>query len=240
MKNYSILAMFFLPLLFSSCKKEPYPSVIDDAVFSCTEVQTDYFFEAELDGERFCYHVGLDGYDMFLQRSTDFITSSPTLTVGDSSQVGGSGTFATWSIRPSLFPGAHLEHQIQIHSPAFPVGTPLSTIVKETVRKGMFSINSDKISRLDGFNVNLVIPHEENNSFGGGTITFLSFIQAQNGKQNDSYLRITELEIAERLGVLFYTVTFEFACDLYYNGNPDKHFGRLENGILRMAFEIEK
>ena len=237
MKNYSILAMLFLPFLFSSCKKEPYPSVINDAVFSCTEVQTDYFFEGELDGERFCYHVGENDYDMFLHRTTRFITSTPTLTVGDTSSVGNSGTFATWTIRTPI-PESHLKHYIEINSPAFAVGTDLKTIIDSTIHEGELLLASNNINRMEGFNVNLAIPHGDDNS--SDISTALSFFESLNGKQENSYLRITELEIAERLGVLFYTVTFEFACDLYYFGNPDKHFGRLENGILRMAFEIEK
>ncbi len=97
---------------------------------------------------------------------------------------------------------------------------------------------ADETNSDDDFNVKIVIFSKDGfeNSDGGQTLP----LQSMGGKQKDSFLRATELETTEVGSKRFYTITFEFACDLYIAGDGDKKYGRLEDGKMRIWVEVDK
>lgn len=238
MKNEYYILSSLVILLFIACKK-PYPEIVDEAIFTCEEMESNFFFEGELNGERFCYHVGVNEYNMFLDRNTRLITSSPTINVGDTI-IGGSGANAIFSIKPNPFTIDELEHHVQIESPVFPVETDLKTIIELSLKNGELPLTSYALDPSMGFNIKLIIPYDVKNEPPLAASRISSFFETFGGKQDNSHLEITELRIDDRGNSKAYIITFEFACDLYYLGNPEKHYGRLDNGIMRIGFTIEK
>lgn len=179
---------------------------------------------------------------MGIWQSAGYLTNSPSITPGDtSSSVIRTGTWATWYFYRQ--PMEHLKPYLQIESPVFEAGTDLTTIVLESLKEGTLPLRSNEVGPNEGFNVNLLIPHYENKTKPSNPYIFTAFLasmQAGKGNQENSYFEVTELEVLQSGPRLFFTVTFEFSCELYYQGNPSKHYKRLDNGVFRIGFELKK
>jgi hypothetical protein len=102
---------------------------------------------------------------------------------------------------------------------------------KHITEVGDLPLESDVVSGFDGFNIVFRYNNfDENRS---------DIFETKGGNQDGSFLRIEELEIVDLpSGNTQYEVTFEFECNLYYYGKPDQFYKRLENGIMKLRFEI--
>lgn len=235
------LQLFTVPILLLlvsiGCKKEKSPllKALDASTFECVEQESDYFFEGTLNGEKLCYHVGYDDYEMALRKSTGFTSGAQ---LDPDNPTGTTRTWATFSIEPADYAWEHLSQFFQIETPQFlnsEIGK--DSILKTTISVGDLPLANEKNS-ADAFNVKIMIFSKNGfeNSAGGQTIS----LQTNGGKQENSYLKVTELETSEVGAKRFYTITFEFACDLYVFGDRDRKYGRLEDGKMRIWVEVDK
>lgn len=207
---------------------------LDATTFECHERETDYFFEGTINGDKVCYHVGYDDYEMALRKSTGFISGAVVDPLNPS---GTTRTWGTFSIEP-ISPWQHLDQFFQIETPKF-INTSIEkdSIIRESIMLGDLPL-ADNIVSDDGFNIKVVIWSKNGfeDSEGGQTLS----LQTAGGKQKNSTLKVTELETYEVGNKRFYTITFEFACDLYISGDGNKKYGRLEDGKMRIWVEVDK
>jgi hypothetical protein len=224
-------------MLFTiGCKEDESPllKALDASTFECQERETDYYFEGTLNGDKVCYHVGYDNYGMALRKSTGFTSGA---TVDPINPSGTSRIWGTFSIEP-LSPWQHLDQFFQIETPKF-VNSNIEkdSIIRATIKIGDLPL-TDEMNNDDAFNLKVVIWSKNGfeNSEGGQVLP----LQTGGGEQKDSYLKITELESSEVGSKRFYTITFEFECDLYIAGDGDKKFGRIDDGKMRIWVEVEK
>jgi hypothetical protein len=236
--NKTFLYSLLIPiaLLTKSCKEEnPLLDALEASTFECEERITDYYFEGTLNGERVCYHVGYDDYEMALRRTVGF-TSGP---LADPNNPGSTGrVWATFSMEPNLNTWKHLSQFFQIETPKF-TNTDIGkdSILRATIKVGDLPLaNEEKSDSV--FNLQIVIFSKTGfeNIEGGQTIS----LQTRGGIQKNSSFKVTELEISEVGSKRFYTITFEFACDLYAFGDGKRKYGRLEDGKLRIKVEVDK
>jgi len=225
----SIIGLF---IILSACEKIELPDAVDEAMFGCRDgVETEYYFEGDLDGESFCYEVSGGMDEMYLYQTTRFLTSKPQLTLGDSAT--SVGTWATFKMGNSISWPSLIVHNMNIEGPIYAQGTPKESMLKEWLKEGSLPLRTDS-DGFDGFNVMLsIIEKETINDTGGGNY----FFNSKDGKQEDAYLEITELEKIDQNDKWLYKVTFEFACDLYYG---PRHYARVDNAVFHMAFELDK
>ncbi len=209
---------------------------LDASTFECEERESDYFFEGTLNGERVCYHVGYDDYEMVLRKSTGF-TSGALLDPDNPSVT--SRTWATFSIEPADYAWEHLSQFFQIETPKFSnLDIGKDSILKSTISLGKLPI-TDEANKGNNFNLKLMIlskSSEDDEGLNGQTIS----LQTSGGKQENSHLSVTELETKDIGAKRFYTITFEFSCDLYSFGDGNKKYGRLEDGKMRIWVEVDK
>lgn len=233
--NFTIFALI---LLFSlGCKEEsPLMKALDASTFECQERASDYYFEGILNGDKVCYYVGYDDYETAFRKSTG-ITSGATI-----DPINPSGTTRTWgtfSIEPASYAWKHLSQFFQIETPKF-LNSDIEkdSIIRATIKLGDLSfVDEDNID--DVFNLKLMIlskTKDDDEGLNGQTIS----LQSLGGKQKNSYLKVTELETSEIGNKRFYSITFEFACDLYIFGDSSKRYGRLEDGKMRIWVEVGK
>lgn len=233
---YAFIALF--ALISNGCKKEKSPllKALDASTFECVEQESDYFFEGTLNGERVCYHVGDDDYEMALRKSTGF-TSGAFLDPSNPS--GASRSWGTFSIEPADYAWEHLSQFFQIETPKFSnTEIDKDSILKATIRLGDIPL-IDETNTGNFFNLKLMIlskADEDDEGLNGQTIS----LQTNGGKQENSFLKVTELEITENAGKRFYTITFEFSCDLYTFGDGSIKYGRLEDGKFRIWVSVDK
>lgn len=235
MKPFIYIAGGLLLLLSIGCKKEKSPllKALDESTFDCVERESYYFFEGTLNGEKVCYHVGYDDYEMILRKSTGF--SSGTL-LDPTNPSGTTRTWGTFSIEPAAW--EHLSQSFQIETPKFlnsDIGK--DSILKATVIMGDLPL-ANETDVDNSFNLKIMIFSKNGfeDSDGGQTIS----LQTGGGKQKDSFLKVTELETTEVGAKRFYSITFEFACDLYTAGDGDIKYGRLEDGKMRISVVVDK
>jgi len=242
MRKILIPSLFTALFLFNvGCKEDsPILDIIDAAKFSCEEQVSDYYFEGVINGDKVCYHVGYDDYEMVLWKSTGF-TSGATVDPNDPNSTGNAKTWGTFMIAPSVIWDENAPwighyptsaQYFQIETPKLKADTDKKTIVEETIKLGDLAL-MEETARQNSFNIKLIIVSSEDKGLHAP-------LQSFGGKQENSYLRVTEIETAENGSKIFYTVTFEFACDLYIAGDGGKKYGRLEEGKMRIGFEVEK
>ena len=247
--QFNFLYILLLFICWSSCQKEELiPSVVDEVVFDCPDEKTDFFFEGEMGGVPFCYYEGVNDYEMRFTTTASLLTVSNTFEVGPDS-LGGSGVLESakwinWGFRPeSIFdldnPDIHGQFPhatpwLYIQSPAASLDTNNTKIIHKNVHSiGPLKLQSDQLLSDQGFNIVL--------QFSDWDSGRLRKFEARGGDQTDSFLRITELDIRDLPdGIAQYTVTFEFACNLYYKGEAHRFYNRIENGRMRVQFEIKK
>jgi hypothetical protein len=239
MSRISLSLLVTVLILFGNgCKKDPpLLKVLDEVTFSCQEQVSDFFFEGFINGEKVCFHAGYDDYEMYFRKTTG-ITTGPTFNPDDPGSSNNGATWGTFSIQPTNPKGfKHLDQLFQIETPKFEIGAGLDTIIPVTIKEGDLQI-IDEAERKNSFNLKFVIVSKIGFEDKPG-VQWLS-LQSYGGNQEGSFLRVTELETEEFGNKLNYTVTFEFECNLYIAGSEDDKYGRLEDGILRMAFSIDK
>ena len=245
-KTLSLILLLFM--FTSSCQKEELiPSVVDEVIFDCPDEKTDFFFEGEMGGVPFCYYEGVNDYEMRYSTTASLLTLSNTLEVGPDS-VGGPGVLESakwinWGFRPESIPDPekpgierfpHATPWLYIQSPASSLDTSNTKIIHKNVHSiGPLKLQSDQLLSDQGFNITF--------QFNDWDTRRLRTFEARGGDQTDSFLRITELDIRDLPdGIAQYTVTFEFACNLYYRGEAHRFYNRIENGRMRVQFEIKK
>lgn len=248
MKTRKILGYILVLILITSflgCEKDYLPGALNEIIFDCPQESTsDFYLEADMGEEHFCYYEGVDGYEIETSVTTTLVTSGPNLQVSPDS-IGSEGVLSS-SVRTNFgfrskatvetgyggraFP--HLKHWLFIESPSNSSETQKADMVRKHITKmGDLPLESDIVSAFDGFNINFSF----NNLDKGRTEIFVS----SGGNQDDSFLRISELDIQEYpSGITQYNVTFEFECNLYYYGKPNQFYKRLNNGIMKIQFEI--
>jgi hypothetical protein len=237
MSRISLSLLVTVLILFGNgCKKEyAILKVLDEVTFDCQEQVSDFFFEGFINGEKVCFHAGYDDYEMYLRRTTG-ITTGPTFNPDDPGSSDNGATWGVFSIERSR-DWQHLEQLFQIETPKFEIGTELDTIIRESIKEGELPL-IEEAKRNKSFNLKFAILSKY--GFEGRQGGQLLPLQSFGGRQDDNFLKVTELKIEESGNKLNYTVTFEFECNLYIAGSEDDKYGRLEEGKLRMAFSIDK
>ncbi len=235
-KYLNLLFTGTLILLSPSCKKDPpLLKVLDEVTFSCEERLSEFSFEALINGEKTCFQVGYDGYEMYLRKATG-TTTGATFNPDNPSPSGNGASWGVFSIERST-DWKHLDQFFYIETPKFEVDAELDTYIREFIKEGELPLIEEE-ERNESFNIKLAVfsKYGFEDSKGGQFLPLQSF----GGRQDDSYFEVTELEIEEFGNKLNYTVTFEFECNLYIAGSENDKYGRLEEGKLRMAFSVDK
>lgn len=229
----SVMVFFFL---CSSCEEDPYDQIYKEVDLSCDGISSEFYFEGDLNGEHFCYNVGVDDYDMFVFMVSTIKTNSPSVVLGDSISNENVAIVSEWSIRPYPTMNEHLKHFVMINSPAYGPddSITLKRIMDEQLTVGTKALASDNNPWTQGVNVIFAVPQQTEGNGG------LAFFESRNCNQKNSYFRITEVEKTELPDRDLYVATFEFSCNLNLFGNCDKYYGRIENGKMRMGFALDK
>ena len=64
------LQIIGLFIILSACEKIELPDAVDEAMFGCREeVETEYYFQGDLNGKPFCYEVGGGMDEMYLYQT---------------------------------------------------------------------------------------------------------------------------------------------------------------------------
>jgi len=240
MKSKHVLLLSIV--LFSlGCKRDDLiPGNVSQLVFECPDGTSESFFEGYLNEEEFCYYDGKDKYHLNISLTSAFVTNQPsTSTEVNPDSVSNFRVWGNMGFRPEALPSntnvshlPHLKHYVRIETPSNSAQVSMSKIIKDNiVATGDLPMTSDGIDHFEGFNV--VFTYSDLDT--GLQRIFETF----GGSQEDSYLRITELEIDNsQFGVTTYSITFEFSCNLYYNGNPKRFYARIENAVMHLRFSV--
>ena len=187
--NFSFVLTFFLFSVLIGCEKEesPITKIAREATFTCIENTSEYYFEGVIDDQKVCFHIGFDGYDIFLRKATGFTTGATI----DPNRVDSLGNrWGVFSIEPkaeyhenlpwqgNLPPGSQY---FQIETPKFPMGTELKEIVEEVIKEGELELIEEN-DREQSFNIKIVIVSEED-----GTVHVP--LQSFGGNQDNSFLK---------------------------------------------------
>ena len=240
--KYSLLLVFFSLFFFSACEEEElYITIAKEAEIFCEDQPSEYFFEGFINGEKICFQEGIDYYMQFSKWSG--FTSGATIDLEQNNGVGTAWAGFTFcprveesGPRKDKFPfGAQ---HIEIWSPEFSIETSKKEILNELIQNQEFTILEEE-EREEGelsstYNFRWLIAGDEDNDGHHG------LIQSSGGPQPNAYLRMTELETEEFNDRIFYTMTLEMACDLYIGSAGKIHYGRLEDGKMRLAFFVDK
>ncbi|MFT4667264.1 MAG: hypothetical protein ACI8YQ_000856 [Polaribacter sp.] len=237
-----LFTLCFCLLLSSGCKKEELiPKVTEDLEFICESGTSTSFFNGFMGDKHFCYYEDVADYDKEISITSGFRTDGPTTSNDvDSMDVSNFRVWGNLGFRPKpvfttsavgFFP--HLKHYIFIETPTSSENKPLSELIEQHLTKtGNLPIRSDVIDNLEGFNI---VFHFNDREEGVSMI-----FETAYGNQEDSYLRIRELEINEFPGTETkqYTVTFEFSCKLYYSRNTNSFYDEIRNAEMVLDFYI--
>jgi hypothetical protein len=240
-----LIILLFLFFALSACKKEyAFVTIAEGAEISCEEQPAEYYFEGFINGEKICFQDGFDDYSMTYSRWVG-VTSGTTIDLDPTNDIG--AAWGAFTIRPGFIEsGPRLgkspygAQYIEIYSPEFPVETSKKEILDELIQNEELTIFEEEKTEDDKlastYNFRWTIMGNE----GTETAERHGFIQSSGGPQPNAYLRITELETEEYDDRVFYTMTLEMACDLYIGGIASRHYGRLEDGKMRLAFSLNK
>jgi hypothetical protein len=191
--------------------------------------------------QQFCYYDGVEKYNQEISMTSAFRTDGPTTSTNvNPMQVQNFRVWANLGFRPEVnftnspvAPLPHLKHYLFIETPtSTSTEVTLNELLESHISKtDNLPLRSDRIDNIEGFN----IAFRFNDLDAGVSRIF----EASGGNQDDSYLVISELNVfVPSFGVKEYFVTFEFACNLYYNGNPDRFFDRIEQATMKLHFTI--
>lgn len=243
MKNIFLLYSVIIFSLIIGCKKETLiPKVVNELEFTCPHGDVGYpsHLEGTIDGNNFCYHDEVEGYEKYISITSGFRTDEPYISSTiDTNNVSNFRVWANlgfiptaiWNLNSPIGIIPNLKHYILIETPADTENKPLSDMIKNSLLEvGNLPIQNDKVGSKEGFNI--VFRFNDDNA------NISQIFEARGGKQDGSYLKITELEITDFPGGTHYEVTFEFSCNLYYYGDPKKFYAKLENGKMKLSFDI--
>ena len=244
MQSKYILSLILFSLLFLlACKKEyAFVIIAEAAEISCEERPAEYYFEGFINGEKICFQDGFDDYSMSYSRWIG-TTSGNTIDLDPTNDVG--AAWGAFTIRPKPIESGPRKGKspygaqyIEIYSPEFPIETSKEDILDELIDNEEFTIfeEKEKNELAQTYNFIWTIIGDEDTE----TAERHGLIQSSGGPQPNAYLRITELETEEYDDRIFYTMTLEMACDLYIGGIASRHYGRLEDGKMRLAFFLDK
>jgi len=229
-------------LLILACRKDDLiPGIINELVFECPEGNSESFFHGYMSGQEFCYYDDkMDKYHLDISMTSAFTTTEPTTsTEVNPDSVSNFRVWGNMGFRPESLPSntavshfPHLKHSVRIETPSSSAQVSMSQIIKDNIVEiGDLPLTSDAIDYFEGFNVVFTFSDLE----AGRQRIF----ESSGGNQEGSYLRITQLEIDNsQFGVTMYTVTFEFTCSLYYNGNQERFYARIENAVMHLHFSV--
>lgn len=239
--------LFFAILisLILGCDKEPLiPKIVEELEFSCPAETSTYYLEGMMNESPFCYYDGVDGYEVEFSSSAAFRTEGSTIILSpDSINATNVSNAISWAnlgfnpvtelngnINGTLLP--HLKHWVVIETPIFPLGLSDSEMAYQTIKNiGDLPLQSNIVPDSLGFNIVFRFNDLNDNAS--------RVFEARGGDQEGSYLKITELDIkALTNNTFFYEVTFDFNCKLYYFGEPNKFFRKME-GELKIGFKVE-
>ena len=222
-------------------------SIVDELNFYCPSETSDFYFEGTINGDFFCYYDEIDRYEQEFSVTSTFTTSGPSVSIGDGIEAGVTN-FRVWANLgftpvPELIPNApghqetiaypHLKHYLLIETPSDTVQRSFTELIEKNITQiGDLVIQSDVVDFLDGFNISFNFNDYDN-------LASQKF-ETLGGNQDGSFLKITNLEIKNfpLAGIKQYNVTFEFECNLYYYNNPNKFYNKIENGVMKLKFEI--
>ncbi|MCF8245419.1 MAG: hypothetical protein K9J37_13355 [Saprospiraceae bacterium] len=241
MKNTIWLFVLIFSSLFLGCEKEELiPGIVKELEFVCPDGEGALsYFEGVIDDNKFCYKDEVNGYRIEISQTAGFRTDGPTTssTVDPNAvsnyRVWGNLGFMPKAIWNNQGVGTipHLKHYVLLETPANPESQPLSEMIFDNLMEvGDLPIQSNKVGSMEGFNIVF--------RFNDAESHVSQIFETTGGKQDDSYLKITELEKTEYPNGTHYEVTFEFSCNLYYYGDPKKLYARLEDGKMKLQFEI--
>ena len=192
--------------------------------------------------KKICFQDGFDDYFMQFSRWVGF-SSGATIDLDTSNDVG--VAWAGFVFRPNVLESGPREgkfpleaQHIEIWSPEFSIEKSKKEILNELIQNQEFTI-FEEVEREEGefsstYNFRWLIAGDEDNDGHHG------LIQSSGGPQPNAFLRMTELETEEYNDRIFYTITLEMACDLYIGSAGKIHYGRLEDGKMRLAFFVDK
>ena len=229
-KTNLIVLLLSLIFFFFACEKEEYSfiSIAQKAEITCEERPSEYYFKGFINGEKICFHSGFDDYQARFSRGVG-VTTKNTFDLNSENDEG--AAWGTFFMRPlTKFPPG--TQHIEILSPEFPSETSKQEILNELIRNQDFTIVEEE-ERVNSYDFRWLILDQECSGKHGRIHSF-------GGPQPNAYLRITELETEEYDDRVFYTMTLEMACDLYIGGIASRHYGRLEDGKMRLAFSLNK
>lgn len=244
LKNNVIVFLFLLFCLIACEKEYAFVTIAEAAEITCEEQPSEYYFEGFINGEKICFHDGFDDYFTAFWRTVGS-SSGSTIDLNPENDTG--AAWGTFIIRPNPVESGPREGKnpygaqyIEIYSPEFPVETSKKDILDALIENEEFTIleeEENEVTELSKtYNFIWTILGDE----GTETSERHGIIQSSGGPQPDAYLRITELETEEYNDRIFYTITLEMACDLYIGGIASRHYGRLEDGKMRLAFFLDK
>jgi hypothetical protein len=222
----------------SSCDKNApadqlYWQTFDNIAITCPEANADYFIEGELDGQPFCYQVGVDDHEFFANFPTRTV-SIPDPDNPDSSLLvleSGSFEFGIW---PKLTTRDHLDHYIRIQSPVFERGLRFGYLWTMHQIENL-PIQSSEIFFGKGFKIDLVALAQPTETSGGFYPVHVSSAQ---GPQDDSFMQVVEAyHLSDGINE-YYQFDIAFECDLYYTRGSRDHYGKITNGRMRVAFDL--
>jgi len=236
-KYIQILILFSLLLLFGCEKKEyPYITIAENAKITCEEMPSEYYFEGFINGEKICFHEGFNNYYTQFSRWVGY-NSGATVDLDPSDNTG--AAWGGFAIIPRAIESGPREGKIpygaqyiEIYSPEFPIETSKQDILQELIENQSFTIVEEE-ERNNSYDFRWMIRSDDETGNYGRVYSF-------GGPQPNAYLRITELETEEYDDRTYYTMTLEMACDLYIGGIASMHYGRLEDGKMRLSFFLDK
>jgi len=167
-------------------------------------------------------------------------SSGGTIDLDPSNDVGAAwGNFIIWpkSVESGPREGSipYGAQYIEIWSPEFPIETSKIDILNDLIQNEELTISDKETVENE-----LSTTYNFRWSIAGTDTETHGLIQSSGGPQPNAYLRITELETEEYNDRMFYTITLEMACDLYIGSAGKIHYGRLEDGKMRLAFFVDK
>ena len=236
MKSTAIFCILTL-LLFTGCNEDPViPEIVNELEFSCPSENSNSYFEGYLMDNYFCYKDSVDGYRLQVSTSMEFTTADPSLPVNPNSLIPiawanlGFSPYIEYIHNINGDPFPHLKHYILIETPVDTNDLTLEEFIERNFTKvGNLPIQSEIIDPFHGFNIVFRFNDLEANKS--------RIFETLGGQQTDSHLTITNLHIDNlHSGLTSYSITFEFGCNLYYRGKPDKYFTKIENGKMEINF----
>lgn len=223
-------------------------------VFKCERPLGEIYFEGKINGQDFCTSYPKNGTRLSNAIGTMATTSTenPVLEAGATR----SSSFFSFIIIPPAIDELNgaledFEPFVFIETPHIKdsIIYPAHKYIDDFIKEGDLTMRSEDVDKYSGFDFRIhwgcvMLPgydyYYKKDPYQIPAVG--EILTPSVGDQSDLTFRVSEFQRAERGDSIYYDITFEIACDLYYGSSSKaiSYFGRLEDGVYRTMVAVKK